>query len=77
LRRLYDLLTLVVTKIVLSYATFPFVMMHVGPGLYFYSRMYFCLHIVAFLALFVLPRVMPPESKSVQSKNDLPVLCQY
>ncbi|KAK6113189.1 MBOAT membrane-bound O-acyltransferase family protein [Brugia pahangi] len=70
LRRSYDLLTLVVTKIVLSYATFPFVMMHVGPGLYFYSRMYFCLHIIAFLALFVLPRVMPPESKSVQSKND-------
>ncbi|VDM92380.1 unnamed protein product, partial [Litomosoides sigmodontis] len=73
LRRFYDLLTLIMTKIALSYAAYPFVMMHLGPGLYFYSRLYFCLHIIASLALFVLPRILPPQSKLMESKNDCSV----
>ncbi|MCP9265186.1 Membrane-bound O-acyltransferase domain-containing protein 2 [Dirofilaria immitis] len=70
LQRFYDLLTFVVTKIFLCYAVYPFVNLHLGPGLYFYSRMYFCLHIIAFSALFVLPRLLPPEPNSVQKKSD-------
>ncbi|CAG9530747.1 unnamed protein product [Cercopithifilaria johnstoni] len=70
LQRLYDMLTLVITKIALSYASFPFVMMHLGPGLHFYSRLYFCFHIIAFLSLFVLPRILPPQSESLRRKND-------
>ncbi|VBB34760.1 unnamed protein product [Acanthocheilonema viteae] len=73
LQRFYDILTLVMTKIALSYAAYPFVMMHLGPGLYFYSRLYFCLHIIASLALIVLPRMLSPQSKSAQGKNDCSV----
>uniref|UniRef100_A0A915Q706 Uncharacterized protein n=1 Tax=Setaria digitata TaxID=48799 RepID=A0A915Q706_9BILA len=68
--RFYDILTLIATKIILSYAAYPFVMMHLGPGLYFYRHMYFCLHITAFLTLFALPRILPPESKTLQVKSD-------
>lgn len=72
-RRFYDVLTFVMTKIALSYTTFPFVMLHLGPGLYFYSRLYFCLHIAALLALFLLPRILPPEPKAPKTEqtNDI------
>uniref|UniRef100_A0A1I7VTR4 MBOAT family protein n=2 Tax=Loa loa TaxID=7209 RepID=A0A1I7VTR4_LOALO len=66
LRRLYDLLTFVVTKIALSYASYPFVMLHLGPGLYFYRQMYFFLHFSALFAILLLPRILPPESKPIQ-----------
>ncbi|KAM3727763.1 Lysophospholipid acyltransferase [Dirofilaria immitis] len=69
LRRFYDLLTFIVTKITLSYTTYPFVMLHLGPGLFFYRRMYFCLHFIAFIAIFLLPRILPPESKRIRSEN--------
>ncbi|KAL3990038.1 MBOAT membrane-bound O-acyltransferase family protein [Acanthocheilonema viteae] len=69
LQRFYDLLTFVITKITLSYTTYPFVMLHLGPGLYFYRQMYFCLHFIALFAVFLLPRILPPESKPIQTEK--------
>uniref|UniRef100_A0A0R3RMS7 Dolichyl-P-Glc:Glc(2)Man(9)GlcNAc(2)-PP-dolichol alpha-1,2-glucosyltransferase n=1 Tax=Elaeophora elaphi TaxID=1147741 RepID=A0A0R3RMS7_9BILA len=69
LQHFYDLLTFATTKITLSYATYPFVMLHLGPGLYFYRQMYFCLHFTAFFAIFLLPRILPPESKLIQTEK--------
>ncbi|VDD97356.1 unnamed protein product [Enterobius vermicularis] len=64
LRFTYDVLTFLTTKIVLAYATFPFVTMHLNPGLFIYRRLYFFIHILALLAIFVLPIVIPPEGES-------------
>ncbi|VDK86771.1 unnamed protein product [Litomosoides sigmodontis] len=57
------------TKIALSYAAYPFVMLHLGPGLYFYRQMYFCFHFVALFAILLLPRILPPESKPIQTEK--------
>ncbi|VDM97796.1 unnamed protein product [Thelazia callipaeda] len=61
--RFYDVLTFVVTRITLSYTTYPFVMLHLEPGLRLYRHVYFCPHILAFAAVFILPRILPPEPK--------------
>ncbi|KAI6191521.1 hypothetical protein M3Y97_00237200 [Aphelenchoides bicaudatus] len=70
--RFYDAITLICTRIFLDYTTFPFMTLHLNPGLFIYKRLYFSLHILAFFAAAVLPKILPskPRSTSSLTNND-------
>lgn len=55
----YDVITGFVTRLVMTYITVSFVLLELWPGVRLYLHMYLCLHILALLALFVVPRVIP------------------
>ncbi|CAG9786168.1 unnamed protein product [Diatraea saccharalis] len=61
----YDLLTFITTRVAMTYATVPFVLLHLGPSLAFYGKMYYSLHFIALGAL-LLP------SKRIRSANSTP-----
>ncbi|KHN80848.1 Membrane-bound O-acyltransferase domain-containing protein 2 [Toxocara canis] len=69
MRRLYDVITFTTTKVALAYATFPFVTLHLNPGLFIYRKLYFSLHILALMAIFVLPIILPPETTKKDQKS--------
>lgn len=71
LSRFYDVITFLATKWALMYATFPFVTMHIAPGLVLYRHLYFSVHIFSLLAILVLPRLLPPppRPKSQEKRN--------
>ncbi|XP_063824952.1 lysophospholipid acyltransferase 6 isoform X2 [Ostrinia nubilalis] len=61
----YDFLTLITTRVAMTYATVPFVLLQLGPSLAFYGKLYYSLHFIAVGAL-----LLPGKSKrssSVQS----------
>jgi lysophospholipid acyltransferase 1/2 len=64
LARFYDVITFFATKFALAYTTFPFVTLHLYPGLQVYLDTYFILHIFCLLGIFVLPKILPPEKKA-------------
>ncbi|VDK46033.1 unnamed protein product [Anisakis simplex] len=66
-KRFYDVLTFLTTKVALAYVTFPFVTLHLNPGLFVYRSVYFCVHILALLSIVVLPIVMPPPPRAKKS----------
>ncbi|MFH4979698.1 hypothetical protein AB6A40_006407 [Gnathostoma spinigerum] len=66
-RRFYDFLTFITTKIALAYVTFPFVTMHLNPGLMIYRRLYFFMHLLSLFAIIILPVILPPEKRSSKS----------
>lgn len=59
LKFIYDVLTFMTTRFVMSYITFTFVLLEFWGGVRLYLHMYLCLHIVALIALFLVPRVVP------------------
>jgi lysophospholipid acyltransferase 1/2 len=69
--RFYDVLTFFATKFALAYTTFPFVTLHLYPGLQVYKETYFILHILCFLGIFVLPKVFPPEKKPKKDEENI------
>uniref|UniRef100_A0AC34QPX8 Uncharacterized protein n=1 Tax=Panagrolaimus sp. JU765 TaxID=591449 RepID=A0AC34QPX8_9BILA len=66
--RFYDVLTFFATKFALAYTTFPFVTLHLNPGLQTYKETYFCLHIICLFGIFALPKILPPEKKREDKK---------
>ncbi|XP_023302562.2 lysophospholipid acyltransferase 6 isoform X1 [Lucilia cuprina] len=73
-RMLYDILTCLTTRIVMGYATFPFVLLEFMGSIRLYLKFYLCLHIVALITIFVLPKFIrgerrphPPQSSSKTS----------
>jgi len=70
-RKFYDFLTFLATKFALAYTTFPFVTLHLNPGLQIYKETYFCLHIFCLLGIFALPLVLPPERKPKSDEKKL------
>ncbi|KAJ8967560.1 hypothetical protein NQ314_002877 [Rhamnusium bicolor] len=69
---LYDILTFIVTHFVLSYVTFPFVLLELWPSIRLYNKMFWCLHICAGLALFSLPIIAPKSnSREMTSKGGI------
>lgn len=72
LRRLYDVITFVATKVALMYTTFPFVTMHLYPGIVLYKRLYFFLHILGLLGIIVLPRITLQSAKTKKENNPSP-----
>ncbi|XP_068145098.1 lysophospholipid acyltransferase 6 [Drosophila tropicalis] len=70
-RMFYDILTCVTTRIVMGYATFPFVLLELMGSINLYLRFYLCLHIISLVTIFILPlfirgekRVKPPSNSS-------------
>ncbi|KAH7709319.1 MBOAT family protein [Aphelenchoides avenae] len=57
MRLFYHACTFFTTQIFMSYATFPFVTMHLNPGFTVYRQMYFLPHIIAALAIVLLPKL--------------------
>ncbi|XP_030387969.1 lysophospholipid acyltransferase 1 isoform X2 [Scaptodrosophila lebanonensis] len=76
-RMFYDILTCLTTRIVMGYATFPFVLLEFMGSIQLYLRFYLCLHIISLVTIFILPifirgekRVKPSSSStSVETTN--------
>lgn len=71
----YDVITGLVTRLVMAYITFPFVLLELWPGIRLYLHMYLCLHILAFLGLFIVPHVIPPipRKDGIANGNPKPI----
>ncbi|XP_068631725.1 lysophospholipid acyltransferase 6 [Battus philenor] len=59
----YDFLTFITTRIAMTYATVPFVLLHLAPSLAFYGKFYYSLHFIALGAL-----LLPSKSANL-TKN--------
>ncbi|KAF5305485.1 hypothetical protein FQA39_LY01576 [Lamprigera yunnana] len=70
---IYDCITFMVTRFCMAYITFTFVLLEFWPSIKLYLHMYLCLHILALLALTLVPRMMskvvPGASKSYSITN--------
>ncbi|KAI1707966.1 MBOAT, membrane-bound o-acyltransferase family domain-containing protein [Ditylenchus destructor] len=71
-RRLYDAITFIATKTALMYTTFPFVTMHLYPGIELYRRLHFFLHILGLFAIIALPRILPPPPRTRKEEDVRP-----
>ncbi|KAJ0177214.1 hypothetical protein K1T71_007223 [Dendrolimus kikuchii] len=49
----YDSLSFITTRVAMTYATVPFVLLHLAPSLAFYGRFYYSLHFIALGALLI------------------------
>ncbi|XP_044757629.1 lysophospholipid acyltransferase 2 isoform X3 [Coccinella septempunctata] len=68
LKAFYDVITLIITRLVITYITFPFVLLELGPSLQIYMRLYWCLHISA-VALWVLGPFIIPKPNRPNQRN--------
>ncbi|XP_039753830.1 lysophospholipid acyltransferase 1 isoform X1 [Pararge aegeria] len=66
----YDALTFMTTRVAMTYATVPFVLLHLSPSLAFYGRLHYSLHFIALGAIF-LPAKTSTRNSS-QNYTDLP-----
>lgn len=64
----YDIITFVFTTVIISYTTFPFVLLDLKVCLRIYTRLYFYGHILALLAIILLPSLLPASGKSSKTK---------
>ncbi|CAG5059737.1 unnamed protein product [Parnassius apollo] len=60
----YDTLTFVTTRIAMTYATVPFILLHLTPSLAFYGKFYYSLHFIALGAL-----LLPSKSKGFSNNT--------
>lgn len=64
----YDILTCLTTRIVMAYTTFPFVLLELMGSLRMYLSFFMCLHITAFVVIFIFPKNCD-NSKKNSEKN--------
>ncbi|XP_075231677.1 lysophospholipid acyltransferase 6 isoform X2 [Lycorma delicatula] len=72
LKAFYDFVTMIVTRVVMTYITFSFVLLEFWPSMRLYTNMYFSLHLAAVFAIIVLPHLTshsPSHSNSTPLKN--------
>ncbi|XP_054266033.1 lysophospholipid acyltransferase 6-like [Macrosteles quadrilineatus] len=55
MKNLYDFITMITTRLVVTYITFSFVVLEFWPSFRIYRNMYFSLHLLGVAALLVLP----------------------
>ncbi|KAK7867959.1 hypothetical protein R5R35_005301 [Gryllus longicercus] len=60
-KAVYDILTMLTTRVVMGYITFSFVILEFWPSVNLYLNMYLWLHVLAVLAMTVLPVLIPPR----------------
>uniref|UniRef100_A0A182WIN8 Lysophospholipid acyltransferase 1 n=1 Tax=Anopheles minimus TaxID=112268 RepID=A0A182WIN8_9DIPT len=58
-RMFYDVLTCLVTRVFMGYATFPFVLLEFKASLRMYLNVFMCLHLVALITVFILSKYVP------------------
>ncbi|XP_050671249.1 lysophospholipid acyltransferase 6 isoform X2 [Leptidea sinapis] len=64
----YDSLSFITTRVAMTYATVPFVLLHLSPSLAFYGRFYYSLHLIALGAMF-----LPTSPKCIKyQENQVP-----
>ncbi|XP_050293206.1 lysophospholipid acyltransferase 6 [Anthonomus grandis grandis] len=69
---LYDILTFAVTRFVMAYVTFTFVLLEFSASVTVYNKLYWVWHILAVLALLLAPRVISkPNFIEVGQKNSI------
>lgn len=57
----YDSLTFITTRVAMTYATVPFVLLHLTPSLAFYGKFYYSLHFIALGALLIPEKTKHPS----------------
>ncbi|KAI5651862.1 MBOAT, membrane-bound o-acyltransferase family domain-containing protein [Phthorimaea operculella] len=60
----YDAVTFMTTRVAMTYATVPFVLLQLAPSLAFYGKLYYSLHFLAIGAL-----LLPERSRSPRTHN--------
>ncbi|KFB36538.1 AGAP007567-PA-like protein [Anopheles sinensis] len=68
-RALYDVLTLLVTRVFMGYATFPFVLLEFKASLRMYLNVFMCLHLVALITVFILSNYVPRGAGSSKAST--------
>ncbi|XP_016973667.1 lysophospholipid acyltransferase 1 [Drosophila rhopaloa] len=68
-RMFYDILTCLITRVVLGYATFPFVLLEFMGSIKLYLRFFLCLHIISLVTIFILPKFIRGERRVRSSNN--------
>uniref|UniRef100_T1J3J3 Uncharacterized protein n=1 Tax=Strigamia maritima TaxID=126957 RepID=T1J3J3_STRMM len=63
-KRAYDVMTTVVTRLLISYLVFPFVILEFWSSIQVYKHLYFYGHIIMGFCIFILPYVLPPPPRS-------------
>ncbi|KAK6167339.1 hypothetical protein SNE40_021393 [Patella caerulea] len=66
---IYDCITFIFTRIALAWLAAPFVILEFLPAIQLYSSLYWYLHIMAMVALVVLPFYHPPKPKTEEKKT--------
>ncbi|XP_045497114.1 lysophospholipid acyltransferase 6 [Colias croceus] len=61
----YDSLSFLTTRIAMTYATVPFVLLHLSPSLAFYGHLYYSLHFIALGAL-----LLPSKSRHINAAQN-------
>ncbi|CAG9772987.1 unnamed protein product [Ceutorhynchus assimilis] len=56
---LYDLITFSVTRFVMAYITFTFVLLEFRSSIVIYDKLYWVWHVLALLAIYVAPQIIP------------------
>ncbi|PSN35390.1 Membrane-bound O-acyltransferase domain-containing protein 2 [Blattella germanica] len=72
LKFLYDVATMLTTRVVMAYITFSFVLLEFWPSVQLFLHMYLFLHVLGILALWLLPIVMPPPRRTPESEKPGP-----
>ncbi|EEC06377.1 membrane bound O-acyltransferase domain-containing protein, putative [Ixodes scapularis] len=63
-RQLYDVLTCLATRMAIGYMVFPFLLLDFYACIRVYKNFWFLGHILALLAMVLLPRVLPPARRA-------------
>jgi len=78
----YDCITWLLTRVVVAYVSFTFVLLDFIPSVNVYRSLYFFLHVAALIGMFVLPRVkkmllggshqVPPTTNGIKKSKPAP-----
>lgn len=63
-QRLYDLVTCLATRVAVGYMVFPFLLLDFHSSFRVYRHFGFVGHVMCLLAMYVLPRVLPPPPRT-------------
>lgn len=70
-RMFYDILTCLTTRLVMGYATFPFVLLEFMGSIRLYLKYYLCFHIAALVTIFILPKYIRGEQRRERAPQKL------
>ncbi|XP_011209779.1 lysophospholipid acyltransferase 6 [Bactrocera dorsalis] len=70
-RMFYDILTCLTTRLVMGYATFPFVLLEFMGSIRLYLKYYLCFHIAALVTIFILPKYIRGEQRRERTPQKL------
>jgi len=66
---IYDIITYITTRVMMAYLVFPFVLLEFRASFKVYSQVYFFGHILALIAIFILPKLLPPPKIKLKKLN--------